>query len=433
LRPADVKYFLLMPNPSRLNYLLILLWFPASIVLSEGQASPKTPASTSPHADNYSQEAVVIEQSSAKLAFQNDGTFTREDSARIRIQSDAGVQRYGVLTFPYASSMESLDIDFVHVRKPDGTVVATPSENIQDMASEITREAPFYSDLREKHIAVKGLGSGDILEFKTHLHDTKPLAPGKFWFSYSFTDGVILLDEELEISVPVKSIVKIASSKVKPTISEADKYRVYRWTHSNLRQKPKPDQQVANYLQARGRLPVADIQMSSFQSWNEVGQWYNDLQRDRVKPTAEIQAKAAELTKDAKDDAAKLNAIYKYVSTDFHYIGIAFGIGRYQPHSAAEVLANQYGDCKDKHTLLASLLTAAGFKAYPALISSAREIDADVPSPGQFDHVITAVQSAKDKDLLSRQHAGSRSVRVPHNSVARKAGACHLCRQTCDA
>ena len=50
------------------------------------------------------------------------------------------------------------------------------------------------------------------------------------------------------------------------------------------------------------------------------------------------------------------------------YIGVAFGIGRYQPHSAETVLDNQYGDCKDKHTLLAAMLKAAGYEAWPALI-----------------------------------------------------------------
>jgi transglutaminase-like putative cysteine protease len=97
------------------------------------------------------------------------------------------------------------------------------------------------------------------------------------------------------------------------------------------------------------------------------------------------------VTKNAPNDETKLRVLYGYVSTQFRYIGISFGIGRYQPHSAAEVLANQYGDCKDKHTLLASLLTAVGIPADPALISTSREVDADVPSPGQFDHVITAV------------------------------------------
>ena len=65
--------------------------------------------------------------------------------------------------------------------------------------------------------------------------------------------------------------------------------------------------------------------------------------------------------------------------------------GRYQPHSADDVLGNQYGDCKDKHTLFASLLQATGVTAYPALISSSRKLDADVPSPAQFDHVISVV------------------------------------------
>ena len=131
--------------------------------------------------------------------------------------------------------------------------------------------------------------------------------------------------------------------------------------------------------------------MSSFASWEDVGRWYGGLQEERVKPTPKVAAKATELTRNAPNDEAKLQALYGYVSTQFHYIGVAFGIGRYQPHSAAEVLANQYGDCKDKHTLLASLLIAAGIPAYPALISTSRDVDADVPSPGQFDHLITVV------------------------------------------
>jgi len=71
--------------------------------------------------------------------------------------SDAGVQRYGVLTFRYQNSTESADIDYVRVRKQDGSIISTPPENVQDMAADITRAASFYSDVREKHVAVKGL------------------------------------------------------------------------------------------------------------------------------------------------------------------------------------------------------------------------------------------------------------------------------------
>lgn len=122
-----------------------------------------------------------------------------------------------------------------------------------------------------------------------------------------------------------------------------------------------------------------------------MGRWYEGLQQEQIQPSAEVKAKAEELTKGLPDDDAKLRAIYSYVSLRYRYVAISFGIGRYQPHSAAEILGNQYGDCKDKHTLLAALLGAIGIRAYPALINSRMTVDADVPSPGQFDHVISVV------------------------------------------
>ncbi len=374
---------------------LFILFLALGLVSRSAHAQGPSKPDTKP---DYSKEAFVIEQTSTRIAFANDGTGTRESSARVRIQSDAGVQRYGLLTFSYQNSTESLDIDYVRVQKPDGTVAPTPAENTQDMAAEITRDAPFYSDLREKHVAVKGLSVGDALEFQAHWHTIKPLAPGQFWYAYNFSHDGIILREQLQITVPRDRPMKWKSLDLKPDITEEGARRVFTWISSQLEHKSseqeKREQETKLYQAARGQLPSADVQVSTFQSWEEVGRWYGSLQQERVKPTPEIRAKAAELTKSASDDNARLRAIYKYVSTEFRYIGIAFGIGRYQPHTAAEVLSNQYGDCKDKHTLFASLLDAAGIKAYPALISSSHDIDLDVPSPGQFDHVIDVVPQA---------------------------------------
>ena len=97
------------------------------------------------------------------------------------------------------------------------------------------------------------------------------------------------------------------------------------------------------------------------------------------------------MIRDRKTDQEKIEALYEFVAKNFRYVSLSLGQGRYQPHAATEVLANQYGDCKDKHTLLASMLNAAGLRAYPALMNSSRKIDPDVPSPGQFDHVISAI------------------------------------------
>jgi len=311
------------------------------------------------------------------------------------VQSDAGVQRYGLLVFPYQSSSESLDIEHVRVHKPDGAIVETPPDNIQDMSSEVSRQAPMYSDQREKHVAVKGLGTGDVLELQLHWKETKPLVPGQFWFAYNFSHEGILLHEQLQISVPRDRAVKWKSSELKPSITEENGKRIFTWTASNLERKSTEEEdkekERAQYQSARGLFPAPEVQISSFQSWEEVGRWYGSLQQERVQPGPEVRAKAAELIKGAADEDGKIRAIYNYVSTQYRYIGIAFGLGRFQPHSATEVLSNQYGDCKDKHTLLASLLQAAGITAYPVLISSSNKVDPDVPSISQFNHVITVV------------------------------------------
>jgi len=57
------------------------------------------------------------------------------------------------------------------------------------------------------------------------------------------------------------------------------------------------------------------------------------------------------------------------------------------------VMAQRYGDCKDKALFLAALLRELGVEAYPALVNTKlrRRLDGFLPSPFLFDHVITQV------------------------------------------
>jgi tetratricopeptide (TPR) repeat protein len=373
----------------RAPYLIVLL---AALLAGHAQTS-STQASVK---SDYSQEAAVIEEMSIKLAFENDGNSTREQTSRVRVQTDAGVQQWGLLSFPFQSATQVVEIDYVRVHKTDGTTLVTPPDNVQDLDSEITRSAPFYSDLREKHVVVKGLGKGDILEYKAHWRTTKTLTPGQFYFQYNFHNDGIVLNERLEARVPRERAVKVKGPQTTQSITTEGDARIYAWTHSQLKSHKETGHEQKKQIElALGRLPPPDVQISSFQSWEEVGQWYWNLQKERVEPTAAIRAKAAELTKGLTDDASKLQALYSFVSLQYRYIGIAFGIGRYQPHTADDILTNNYGDCKDKQTLLASLLQASGITLHPALISSTWQLDADIPSPAQFDHVIGYLPQGK--------------------------------------
>jgi len=365
--------------------------------VAQGNPTPASPAQSNPApekekpasaARDYSKEAYVIEKVHTQITEEADGSGTREHTAEIKILADAGVKAFAVLNFTYTSANETVDVDYVRVRKPDGTVVKTPDYNIQDMPADVTRTAPMYSDIHEKHVAVKGLGMGDVLEYLVRYRVVKPQVPGHFWYEDSFVKDAIVKDESLEISVPADKYVKVVSPDFKPEIKEEGGRRTYRWTHSNLEVKEKDPNEPP-----RRTPPNPSVQMTTFATWEDVGRWYGSLQKDPLEVTPAIQAKAAELTKGLKTDDEKIRALYEFVALRFHYIGLDFGIGRYQPHAADDVLGNGYGDCKDKHTLLAALLKAAGYEAWPVLIHAQRKLDPEVPSPAQFNHVITVVPS----------------------------------------
>jgi len=72
---------------------------------------------------DYSQEGYVVEQYRSLYRFENDGTGRRETIARIRVQSETGVQQWGQIQFGYNSANERVEIAYVRVIKADGSVV----------------------------------------------------------------------------------------------------------------------------------------------------------------------------------------------------------------------------------------------------------------------------------------------------------------------
>lgn len=269
-----------------------------------GQSKPSSAAAgQAPTKTDAAQQAIIVEQFVHHVAFESDGTGTHEVSERIRVQSDAGVQALAVLSFAYTTGNQSLDVDYVRVRKPDGTVITTPAYNIQDMPADVTRVAPMYSDIHEKHVAVKGLGVGDKLEYLLRYHTLKPEVPGQFWFEFSFPQNVIVKDEELQIKVPRDKYVKVSSPDLKPEITEAGTARTYTWKTANLQVEENSEQRK------KTELPKPTVQVTTFHSWEEVGQWYSQLQAPQAAVTPAIGAKAQELIKGLTTDDAKIRAL----------------------------------------------------------------------------------------------------------------------------
>lgn len=353
------------------------------------QAPPSKSPATSTQPADYSKEAFVIEQSKSRYVFENDGTGRREMSVRVKVQSEGGVQQWGQLVLGYNASTERIEIQFVRVRKADGTVVTAPAEAVQDLTSPVQREAPVYTDFRQKHVTVPSLRPGETLEFSAITTIHTPLAAGHFWTEYSFQKTGIILDEQLEIDLPAsRSVTLKTQPDADPIKSQTGGRAIYRWTSSHLTTE-KDEKEEAGDTGKADEPRRADVRLTTFQNWDEVGRWYSALEKASRTPTPEIRKKAAELVAGKTTDAQKLEALYDFVAPNFRYVSISLGSGRYQPRAAHDVLRDQYGDCKDKHTLLVSLMESIGLQASTVLIHSTVKLDPDFPSPSQFDHVIT--------------------------------------------
>jgi tetratricopeptide (TPR) repeat protein len=352
---------------------------------------------------DYSQEAYVIERLQNHYRFEADGTGRKESVARVRVQSEAGVQQWGQLQLGYNSANERMEIAYVRVLKEDGTVVKAPDDAIQDLSAPIEHEAPVYTDYRQKHVTVPGLRPGEVLEYDLVTVVHTALAPGQFWAEYEFDKNDIILDEDLDVDVPADRPLKLKNKPgMDPKITEANGRRVYHWTSSHLEREEDKDKDKEKDKKKKHKKPDddrPDVQLTTFATWEQIGRWYADLEKDRRAPSPEVRAKAEELTKGLTSDLDKTEALYDFVAKNFRYVSLSLGVGRYQPHSAGDVLHNQYGDCKDKHTLLASLLEAEGMHANSVLINSSRKLDPDLPSPSQFDHVITMLPVGQEKGV----------------------------------
>src|SRR6266404_4042885 len=362
-----------------------IVWMMSADAVAQAPA-PSNQKTSNANSNSSSDEAAVFERILNRVHFENDGTEVSETEAVIRIQSQAGVEEFGQLVFGYSSATEKLEVEYVRVRKPDGQVVVTPESTAQDFAPDILKEAPMYSDYRQRHISVAALHPGDTLEYRTVIRILTPLAAGNFWYEYTFPKGVVVNEDRLEIDVPKSREVKLKTPARKPEIHETGDRRVYTWVVKDI--LPERDKEKDEAEEDAG----PDVQLTTFTDWKQVAQWYAKLQGERMTIDDSVRKKAQEITKGADTPTEKARRLYDFVARNVRYVSISLGVGRYQPHAAADVLQNGYGDCKDKHTLFSALLRAEGIQSYPVMIHSTRKLDADVPSPAQFDHVITAAR-----------------------------------------
>jgi transglutaminase-like putative cysteine protease len=168
------------------------------------------------------------------------------------------------------------------------------------------------------------------------------------------------------------------------------------WELADIASVPS-EPEMPTWRSVAGTLGISFASTGSFSSWAEIGSWYAQLTARSIEITPPIREKVREVVAGAADPIDKLRRLSSYVQHGIRYVAIEIGIGGYQPHAASDVMTSSYGDCKDKATLLKTMLREVGIDSYYVLVNSDRDyLAADFATPLDFNHVILAIRLPVD-------------------------------------
>src|SRR5579863_5729494 len=291
---------------------------------------------------------------------------------------------------------------------PDGKIFQAKDSDFIDMGAEeegAVRDIPILLDTHKARVVqppAEDVGSTILCESEEL---TAPWKQEKIW---EIQSGSPVVFEALEIDLPGEARFAESWHSYQPVKPVEVGPNHWRWEIKDMPRldlrdvKARPDSEAVAARMAVywGSGATADRDAE----WRALGQWFAELEEHRPDPSPEITAKAQELTAGTNDFFTKLTNITEYIQKNVRYFVVERGIGGFQAHPAGDIFHNRYGDCKDKTTLLISMLQAVGIKAYYMPVDDRRGVvDPDAPSL-YGNHMITAIRlpaDVKDPRLMA--------------------------------
>lgn len=247
----------------------------------------------------------------------------------------------------------------------------------------------IYDDAHIYQGPLPAVAVGAVVEREMVVTDTAPLfAAGFVDRAYVRRDVPVMHTKiilEAPGSLPLRHSVRLLPGMHQQQTQSPDGTA---WTLENGPLGPL-DEFESNLPPELAITPMVEI--STGASWQRVAQAY----RAATEPMIRLD-EVKSVTDSHKPDASTLEIARRLVARlhrEVRYTGIEFGESRLIPHSPRETLAQKFGDCKDKATLLVAMLRAAGIPAHLALLATGpgQDVGEELPGLGLFNHAIVYV------------------------------------------
>lgn len=319
-----------------------------------------------------------------------DGTDSRTYRTVVQVLTQDAVEGLAERTFGYDGVRQRFRLNWARVIGADGRVISDKPEHDQESLAPVSQSSPVYTDQKVRRISMGGVVPGVMVDVSFTIENIKPVLPGDFLGSWSVhTSGPVLRSRYIvELPTAINARVKEENLTFRRRERRVGGAVVYEWATNDV---PKVEGEP---FMADSNGVYMSIALGGNVTWQQIARWYHGLEEGRYALTPEIEAKVAEVVKDARTLDDSLRAVHRWVAQDFRYVSLSLGMGGYQPRVPASVLQTQYGDCKDKATLFIAVARRMGVKAYPVLLNSYGDVDRSLPSIDQFNHMIAAVEKA---------------------------------------
>ncbi len=273
---------------------------------------------------------------------------------------------------------------------PDGHEYAVKDNEMTEKGA--ATDGSLYADVRFKVADPPGRDPGGIVAYEFEQR-REPYVHENTWY---FQNDLPRVKQNFTLELPPGFTYGTVWAHHEPVKATDLEHQRYHWDFDNT---PGIDlDEVAMSPPLMALAPRMTVHYApaatadTLATWQGIGEWWDGLAHDRNQSNPEIAAKASELTAGKTDFYDKAEAIGEFVQQQIRYFVIEMGVGGYQPHPAADIFHNRYGDCKDKATLLSAMLSSVGIHSAVMMVDSERGvIDPEAPSI-VGDHAIGAIE-----------------------------------------
>ena len=374
---------------------------PYNFVSETDEAQIEALLADAPQTKDYPDSGAVVLWETEVMNINEDSSYIYSTRRVVKIFNDRG-HKFGKVSIPYTRGNDDITIHHARTLTSDGRVIDLDQRQIvKNIPPPSAVEAGLFVDARLMHFSMPEMSDNCIIDYAYSSNNRGHLMQGEFWHQAYFQTSVPVLHYRFTIHVPKKKTVyyQINSPEAiggEPTVTETRYTRTYTF---EMRDVPPLSDEA--FMPAVEDLAYS-INLTSLDSWDKLMEWYGTLIREQDYVTPEIEQKTKALLRGAWSRKEKVKRLYEYVATNIDYVGIELGIWAIKPHSAPEIFKAGYGDCKDKTTLLSTMLSVVGIQSYPVLISAGESsrVVREIPSLSYFNHMILAVEENDSGGLI---------------------------------